>query len=251
MFSLAERSFLYCSAYGRPDAARGSMTRTVPLTIGAPVAACVVLTAFILVGHAQSPNIVIRGRVAAADTGDPLPRARVVIYNDARPLPPIFTDAEGRFATRLTPGRYWLSVTKAGYALTTFDPLDLSAPDGNDIHMAHGAAISGRVVDRFGEPAAGVIMSLLGPPSADRTKAGAIVKRVTTNDLGEYHFGRLAEGTYYVTAATRQLYNTAQLNRFNESILYYPGRVAKTEAQGIAVRPGDDTNGIDFLGIGS
>ena len=78
-----------------------------------------VVFAAVVVGHAQTPTIFIQGRVLAAETGDALPHARVVIYNDATPLPAIFSDSQGRFASGpLAQSRYHVVVTKPGYALT-------------------------------------------------------------------------------------------------------------------------------------
>jgi protocatechuate 3,4-dioxygenase beta subunit len=209
----------------------------------------------VIAGHAQSQTTVIRGRVAAIETGDPLPHARVVIYNDAMPLPPIFTDARGQFSSRPLPaGRYSITVSKAGYAITRIGGRDIAAAD-LDIRMPRAAALSGRVVDRFGEPATGVLMSLFRdrppepgpqvPPSP--FSVSAALKRLTTDDAGEYRFGGLAEGTYYVTATTQGADDNTGL--FVQTVIYFPGVTAVAAAQGIALKPGDEKTSIDFNGI--
>jgi Carboxypeptidase regulatory-like domain len=212
----------------------------------------------VIAGHAQSQTLVIRGRVTATETGDALPHARVVISNDATPLPPIFTDAQGRFSSgQLTTGRYSVVVSKPGYAYTRIGGRDILAAD-LDVRMPRAAALSGRVVDRFGEPATGVLMSLYrdrppepepqGPPSPFSASAAAL-KRLTTDDGGEYRFGGLAEGNYYVTATTQAVEDTT--GQFVQTVTYFPGGTAATGAQGVALKPGDEKTSIDFDGISS
>jgi Carboxypeptidase regulatory-like domain len=198
-----------------------------------------------LVLHAQTA-VLIHGRVVSADTGDPLVHARVVVFNDATPLPAIFSDNRGQFSSApLPPGRYRLSVTKAGYAQTSAARLDTVAPDGVTVRMPRSGAIAGRVLDRFGEPAAGVQMQLF-TQGADRTKLGAVRKRTTTDDLGEYRFGGLEEGTYVVGATTQQF---DRVDVDPRRTLYYPGVALVGDAQNIDLDPGDEKLGVDFAGI--
>src|ERR1700704_3670529 len=93
--------------------------------------------------HAQSP-VVIHGRVLSAEGGGPLVHARIVIYNDATPLPPIFSDGQGHFSTAPPPkGLYRLNATKAGYATTGVARLSNNPSDSIDVSMPQSAAISG------------------------------------------------------------------------------------------------------------
>src|SRR5689334_23254000 len=118
------------------------------------------VTLFGLTLRSQSP-LLIHGRVVSAETGDPLVHARVVIFNDATPLPPIFSDTDGRFSSALPPrGRYRLTAIKPGYAATNVVRLNDTAAEGVVVRMPRSSAIAGRVFDRFGEPAAGVQMQL-------------------------------------------------------------------------------------------
>jgi hypothetical protein len=189
--------------------------------------------------RAQSP-LLIHGRVVSAETGDPLVHARVVIFNDATPLPAIFADAQGQFSSAPLPqGRYRLTVTKAGYALTSVARL---SADGVTVRMPHSAAVAGRVVDRFGEPMAGVQLQLL-TRAPDRTKPGLQVKTTSSDDLGEFRFGGLLEGAYVVATTMQQ---TDGVGLFNRSQLYYPGVAAIAEAEDVVLRPGEERLGIDF-----
>jgi hypothetical protein len=191
--------------------------------------------------HSQSP-VLIRGQVVSAETGDQLVHARVVIFNDATPLPAVFADAQGQFSSGPLPtGRYRLTVTKPGYALTTVTRLPA---DGVTVRMPRASAIAGRVVDRFGEPAAGVQMQLFLLDS-DRAGPGVMVKTTSTDDLGEYRFGGLARGDYVVGAATQQPTG----NGVGRSVSFYPGVATVADAQDLDLHPGDEKLGVDFSSI--
>ncbi len=210
--------------------------------------------AIAVAGHAQTQNTIIHGRVIAMDTGEPLPHARVIIYNDATPLPPFFTDGQGRFASRpLGPGRYRLSVSKSGYAVTSIAPADVVSAGDIDVRLPRAAAIAGRVVDRFGEPSAGVIVSLYAQPRAGQAGPGLLVRRMNTDDLGEFRFGGLAEGTYFTAAMSEGTGTGRPIDALRLDIngTFYPGVGTFAEAQGISVRPGDERADIDFTGISS
>ena len=211
-----------------------------------PFVAAVLAGTVVIAGHAQSQSVVVAGRVVSAETGDPLPHARVIVYTDALPLPSVFTDGQGRFASQPVPasGRYRLSVTKAGYALTSVAGASLTSSD-LDVRMPRAAAISGRVVDVLGEPAAGVPVSLYHdrPPAPGSPPS----KRVTTDDFGEYRFGGLAEGTYFVNTTTQRQSETT--GRFEQTNTYFPGVAAPADAQGITVKAGDERTAVDFAGI--
>src|SRR5687767_14225725 len=60
-------------------------------------------------------NAVLRGRVVAAATGEPLHRVRVTL-NTANPNPPsAVTDTRGQFEMTVPAGSYSMTATRAGY----------------------------------------------------------------------------------------------------------------------------------------
>jgi len=211
--------------------------------------AFVILGAAVLSGHAQSTSVTIRGRVLGADTGDPLPHARVVLFNDATPLSPVFTDRDGRFVfTALPTGRYRLSMTKAGYAATTIFRSDEAPADGVDVRLPRSSAISGHVVDAFGEPSVGVTVTVNLRGRGNDPRASAIVKTTQTDDLGEYRAGGLPEGSFVVSVNLMQM--DAQGN-FARRATYYPGVTTLAGAEAITLLAGDQKAGVDFAGIAS
>jgi hypothetical protein len=214
--------------------------------VAAALAVAVLVSTLSQSGLAQS--VLIEGRVVSAETGDPLVHARVVFFNDATPLPPIFSDALGRFSSGPLPrGRYRLTATKAGFAATGVARLNDATDDGVIVRMPRSSAIAGRLLDRFGEPAAGVQVQLF-TQGTDRTKLGLLVKSTRTDDLGEYRFGGLAEGTYLVASVSATAVTDVLGSRVNQSSVYYPGVTNLGDAQRIVLRSGDETLGIDFSG---
>jgi hypothetical protein len=110
---------------------------------------------------------VISGQVVDAATGRGIPRAAVELRGgqpsgDAAET----TDEDGMFVFReLPPGRFSLSVTKTGYnngrlpeprlgrRIEFLEPGPGQSRDKIIVRLVRASAITGRVVDQFGEPA--------------------------------------------------------------------------------------------------
>ena len=163
---------------------------------------------------------VIAGRVLAADSGLPLRRAVVHLGGAGRSVQ---TDADGRYVvTRLLPGTYTVMVTAGPHRGNYLSmPYGATLPHGStfwlhsssrsikldagqildniDIRLPRAAAISGHVVDGFGEPVSRAHVRAFrvqrGQPLS-QTQSGA-----TTDDLGHYRLFGLAPGDYVVSVA--------------------------------------------------
>ena len=112
----------------------------------------------------------IQGRVIAADTGNPLRGALVqVTASEVQVRRAATTDAEGRYEVDALPAaRYTLSVSKGGYVTLQFgqqrpfeqgrtlELSDTQVADRIDFALPRGGVITGRIVDSFGDPIAGV-----------------------------------------------------------------------------------------------
>ena len=230
----------------------------------------------------QTGTSVIRGRVVSAATGEPLRKARVTLLVN---IPAVFTDNEGRFAfTNLPAGRYTVSARKTGYATTIYGAAQAGSPpiavevasratvDGIEIRMPKGAAISGHVIDQFGDPIERAFVT------AQRlTRAGGLPNLVTqaatmTDDLGEYRLGGLPAGSFIISARVPVtggplLSVTAPDGNFQMASVtivggvstmtfagprgatYYPGGPSLSRAQPITVHPGDEAASIDFTAL--
>jgi hypothetical protein len=200
------------------------------------------------VGRAQTPTV-IRGRVVAADTGDPLSNARVVVRS-TRELPPLLTDAAGRFSvTTLAEGCCTLIAAKPGYAKTT---VTLAPTDAVTVKMPKGAVVSGTVTDDRGDPVIGASVMVESVPPNGRSAALLAVS--LTDDLGEYRAAGLPEGEAVVSIfAAISFVRMMPDGGFTMSgpgdpqrRVYFPGAPNLVQAAVFSMRPGDEKTGVNF-----
>ena len=207
----------------------------------------------------------IRGRILAADNGQPLRRASVRLTSpEIREGRGTTTDADGRYEFRDLPaGRYSVSASKSGYVMISYGqrrpnepgrPLDLAdkqVAEKVDFALPRGGIIIGRVVDEYGEPVANAMvqpMTLrvingerrpmpMGPPS-------------TTPDTGEFRLWGLAPGEYFVMVNSRATMNFAlgpSDDRTGYLPTYYPGTPNVAEAQPVTIVVGQTASGVDVV----
>jgi protocatechuate 3,4-dioxygenase beta subunit len=172
---------------------------------------------------AKPGTATLRGRVVAADSGQPLRKAQVRAMANVAPgntqLPEnrlVTTDASGRYEfTGLPAGRYNVTATKGSYVslqygqLRPFEPgkpveiLDGQTIERIDFALPRGSIITGRVLDEFGEPISDVQVAAM---RYQYTPAGRRLmptgRQTTTNDIGEYRLSRWPR-YYYVSATFR------------------------------------------------
>ena len=214
----------------------------------------------------------LRGRVIAGDTGKPLRGAFVNII-DTRAANPterkgrwIATDGDGTWElSDLAPGRYTVSVTKSGYLKIEYGQqrpfergktLELTAGqtfDKVDVTLPRGSAITGRIFDEFGDPAATVMVRALRHRYVDGqrqlTPLSEGIEVLTTgggditDDLGQFRIYGLAPGDYYVSALFSPSGEAA--GRTDYLPTYYPGTASPAEARRITVRLGEEADNIN------
>lgn len=223
-------------------------------------------------GEPREGAAVIRGYVVAADTGVPLRRAQVRAFamgGEGSGLAQ--TDAEGRFEiAKLPAGRYTVSAQRSGYVAQSFGQRTPNQPgtpieigDGQVIEklnfaLARGGAISGRVVDEFGEPvsSAQVTVQRYAYMGGARRLVGAGAEGGTdrTDDLGQFRLYGLPPGEYYVMATLRAFefvpMSTAATSFAPPSDgyapTYYPGTSNVGEARRLTVRAGQELPNVTF-----
>jgi protocatechuate 3,4-dioxygenase beta subunit len=223
--------------------------------------------------------------VTAAESGDPLRNARVVLSPAAGDAPLVLTDAEGRFTFNLLPpGTYSVSASKSGYANSASSARNGTTPStvvqlgagatmaGVTVPLARGAVISGRILDESGDPLsnANVIVEALADAG---NRAPGERWTAQTNDIGEYRVGSLPSGGYVVSMVVPpqiQLVRgdgNAAVTNFTFSVngadgtiaaranggprrLYFPNSVALSDAEVIALKTGEERAGVDLTGPG-
>jgi protocatechuate 3,4-dioxygenase beta subunit len=208
---------------------------------------------------------VLSGRVFGSDSGKPLRRARVrAAANDPREARTVSTDAEGRWQMKQLPaGRYTIDVSKGGYVGLSYGqrrPFEQGKPvevaEGQvieklDVTLPKGSVITGRIVDEFGEPLAGVrvgamryryfsgqrrLMNAPGTGASD-----------TTDDIGQYRLHGLSPGDYYIVASFGVNVTMEKSDdKTGYAPTYYPGTPVLTEAQRVTVTEGQETPAIGF-----
>ena len=243
----------------------------------------------------------IRGRVVSATTGAPVRRAtlNITLVGDANNRSQGGrsgqTDDNGTFEFRNLPaGRWTVRASKTGFleqqfgqrtALSGTDPIVLA--EGQqfvaDFRLARGGAITGRVVDEFGDPVAGANVSALRlQHSATGIRTTRTGTSVPTDDTGAYRIYGLPPAQYYVSVndpagrvvvmlneAANNL--SASLDSVNltftapdggaaallngdpatrESVryapTYYPGTANLGDAQRITLRASEEQSGINL-----
>lgn len=224
----------------------------------------------------------IRGRVLAAETGNPIRRAQVRIMSPDIMPKAALTDAEGRFEFRELPaGRFTLQATKSGFVSVQYGqtrpfesgrPIELADKqvlENADIVMPRGSVIAGRVVDEFGEPMPDVSVTALRQSwqGGRRRLTPAPGRIAQTNDLGQFRLYGLPPGDYYVSATMRNAGPesmafemlavdaaggrpgagpTASIPTSGYAPTYFPGTPSAADAQKITLIAGQENSSVDF-----
>ena len=215
----------------------------------------------------------LSGRVLAGDTGKPV-RGAFVNVIDTRASNPnerkgrwVATDADGRWEfADLAPGRYSVTVTKSGFLKIEYGQqrpfergktLELSAGqafDKVDVILPRSSAITGRIFDEFGDPAAAVMVRALRhryvdgqrqlTPLSEGIEVLASGGGDITDDLGQFRIYGLAPGDYYVSALFSPSGEAA--GRTDYLPTYYPGTTAPADARRITLRLGEEAQNINL-----
>lgn len=153
--------------------------------------------------RAQTNSPAITGRVLAADSDAPLRRARISVAAGIWRSDVVLTDNDGRFAVDVPAAGpripFIVTIAKGGFvtAAVRVERDDMQTP--LVVRPLRGAAIAGVVVDRSGEPAAG--MAVTATRVGDKGDAGTPTQySTTTDDLGEYRLAGMARGRYEIWA---------------------------------------------------
>lgn len=195
---------------------------------------------------------IIRGRVVDGQTGQPLARARVRIANGPGGAT-LITDASGSFEfTQLPAGRYGLSLSKRGYMAGTYPESSrtmrgrtgIVVEDGQVLEnvtapLYHGGAITGRLLDAYGDPVDNVSVRVL--------RTGGRVPQASqsslSNDLGEFRVSHLQSGSYVLLAMPN---GRGDSTEDAPVPTFYPGVLSIDQAQPIGVERGQTVSGMDF-----
>lgn len=203
----------------------------------------------------------LHGRVTDAHTGKPIRLARVRVALDSRAERVEFairTADDGEYRVDdIPPGRYLVTVSKARYvtlqhgqrsSTASGRPIDLAAGASReiDIALSRASAITGRVVDDFGEPVERAAVSAMKIGYANGRRGFVPAGSGQTSDTGEYRIAGLPPGSYYILVSERSagfgVEGDADVG-FLQTM--YPAATNAADAQPVAVRAGQELAGID------
>jgi protocatechuate 3,4-dioxygenase beta subunit len=183
--------------------------------------------------------------VVADGTGDPIRNARVTLTPAPKTTPGVLTDRDGRFSVTAPAGRYDVTASKSGYARSESTPA--TSGEAIEIRLRRSAAISGRVLDEFGDPASGVRVAVQTKERAAPDSSAVAIN--LTDDRGEYRPAGLMAGSFVavvttVRASTPGIPQSAPSSSIQRT--YYPGVSTPAEAKELRLQPGEELSGIDF-----
>jgi hypothetical protein len=209
---------------------------------------------------------VLRGQVFSID-GTPLRRAQVrAMGQDGRGGGTATTDPQGRFEIKELPaGRYSISASKAGYVNMQFGQRRADQPGGGTIldvldnqivekinfALPRGGVITGKIVDEFGDPIAGVQVSAQRSRFINGSRRMMAAGGDNTDDTGSYRIYGLAPGEYFVSGTFRApMFMMPGMTSSNEpdgyAPSYYPGTPNMAEAQRIVIKGGQELTAVNF-----
>jgi beta-lactamase regulating signal transducer with metallopeptidase domain len=239
----------------------------------------------------------IEGTVVKFGTGEPIAGADVSLQTLPGPgatsiAPPTVLQSgpDGKFIFRnLSAGTYRLVALRAeGHAVAEYGQRTPNGR-GRPIPVADGqrvtnvtlammptGSISGRILDRDGEPLGRAQVQALQATHREGRKILKIVQSVQTNDVGEYRLFWLPPGSYYLSArpedprrrnvplyvnypgtggvfeqaaspvVTHRALDNGGVSEESFVLVYFPGTTDFTTASPVDVRPGDSIGGLNF-----
>lgn len=211
---------------------------------------------------------VIKGRVLAEDSGDPLAKATVSLRSTGgrgqNPPQTVRTDNRGDYVFRnVAPGQYMLRAARNSYlprnhgqkASHSFSTekvgtaLRISAGqvvDGIDFRLIRAGVVEGSVVDQDNEPLERIRVMLRGYRRVGGRRRLLPMGQGETDDRGRFRIFGIAPGSYLLSASPQAF--IAQRNGVERPFppTYYPGVLRAAEAAPVQVTAGLEVGGFNI-----
>jgi hypothetical protein len=214
---------------------------------------------------AAAQTFPVAGIVVDSETGSPVRRVRVVL--STRPQMTMVTGEDGRFSFPAPKGKFSFFGERLGWRQPFgggFGSAVITGPDQDTAHLVFKwytpGAIYGRVVDDRGDPVANALVQLIRNPMINGRRHASTGAWERTDDRGNYRFGPVASGVYYLIATGEPWYT--QMLRFNRNVArgqdaapneptpgyapcYYPNAADARGASPLVVKAGAESS-ADF-----
>jgi hypothetical protein len=208
----------------------------------------------------------VAGIVMNTQTGMPLARAQVAVRKTGSTLTvaSLNTSDDGRFAFNLPPGKFniYAGTRDVMQTLGLHSPGSsagtsvVTGPDQNTGNIVFRwfprAAISGEILDESGEPVESALVQLLRSTVAAGRRVVSNAGWTRTDDQGEYRFGLVSGGSYYLAVTAEPWYAKANMAGKPDTApsvayaaVYYPGTPDISRAAALVLTPGNDAR-ADF-----
>ncbi len=197
------------------------------------------------------------------DSGRPAKRVRMAVASvEAREnQTAILTGEDGRFRfDGLAAGKYQLTAEPPAGGRQPYGTRSLSSGFGTAVaagpefhsdnlvfQLITPGAIGGRVLDAEGEPAEDVLVQLFATRILRGKRSVLYWGSRRTDDRGEYRFGGLADGAYYLAASGQpwyagrlQIVATGSLPQMGYAATFYPNAREARSARALHVKPGQE-----------
>ena len=225
---------------------------------------------------APVPGFRVSGTAVNSVNGEPLAQIRVFLGRpqEREDREVVITGADGRFQFDGVPaGKYTLGAAKPGYLMQGFEQHEnfssaivvgpgLSA-ENLLFRVTPAASISGQIVDEQNEPVRDAQLMLFRQRLLDGQITTRLRDQTNSDDRGQYRFGSLPPGTYFVMVSARPWYSHDSANVSSTQVspgqdqsatspldvtyplLYYSGVTDSSQATPIVVAAGDHAT-VDF-----
>lgn len=184
----------------------------------------------------------ISGTAVNSVNGQPLAQVRVFLGRpqEREDREVVITGTDGRFQFENLPaGKYTLGAAKPGFLMQAFEQHEdfssaivvgpeLSA-ENLLFRIPPAAAISGQIVDEQNEPVRDAQITLFRQRLLDGHITTRMRGQTTSDDRGQYRFGQLPTGTYFVMVSARPWYSPYSAVA---STFYSPYGAATSTAEG-------------------
>jgi hypothetical protein len=206
---------------------------------------------------------VLHGRVLDDQTRTPVAAATVSLEAKAgEHVQSTTTDGEGRYEFRgIAPGLYSVSAETNGYSQRAYRARPL-VPDATDIRVGEGAniagidiflartcAVTGRVIDEFGEPVSwAAVVAEVRYDDNEKLERRWLPGQTITDDRGRFRLAGLHAGSYYLAATPPELVfgGAGELDDIEDqepakgAPVYFPGTADASAATPVRLKPGQD-----------